>query len=219
MSRVPWKPPLRRAWFLSRPAYRRYAVRECTAMFIALIGVDLCVASLSLAVGPEALEGWWLVHQTPVGLSVAVLTAVMTGIHALTWLSILPSLVPPRRLWGALLRPGSTRPRPGHHEPLRWGLFGAGGSVAVLLLPLALAVPLLALVTPSNPLAAIESRAGRLSIAIVAPLLLWHGAHRVFHGLHDLQLGRGPLAWGATYGIAIVVTLMTWFALVWTVVP
>lgn len=95
-----------------------------------------------------------------------------------------------------------------HREPLRWLLFGAGGVLAALFLPaVGLAVGVL------GPLGAVDlavltpSAIGGWGVALrlVAhagvALLLFHAGHRIYHGLHDLGLPRGPVARAATYGL------------------
>jgi len=96
----------------------------------------------------------------------------------------------------------------GHREPLRWLLFGAGGVLAALILPgLVLAVGLLG---PAGLIdlgalgpAAIGGWGLALRVAVhgLVALLIFHAGHRIYHGLHDLLLPRGPVAWALTYGL------------------
>jgi len=102
-----------------------------------------------------------------------------------------------------------------HNEPLFWGLFGAGGVVTSFLAPVlvfvvGLAVPL-GLISEKamaydRILAFAQNPLGGLILFFVIALTLWHCAHRVFHGLHDL--GYHPAAWARifTYGVALVMT-------------
>jgi fumarate reductase subunit D len=98
-----------------------------------------------------------------------------------------------------------------HHEPLFWGLFAAGGVISAFTLP---AVILLAgiayplgllpntVFSYQNMLELGQSWLGMLAILIVCSLTLWHCAHRIFHGLHDLGFETGTLARTLTYGVA-----------------
>lgn len=95
-----------------------------------------------------------------------------------------------------------------HTEPLRWLLFGAGGVIAALLLPgLALGIGLLAPLGLVDLAALGPTALGlwgfvvRLGLHGVVALLVFHAGHRVYHGLHDLRLPRGRLAWALTYGL------------------
>lgn len=219
MSRQPYTPPLPRGWFLTRPAYRRYALREATTLFIVLVGLDLCAGAVALAFGVDAFAGWWGLHQHPVALVLSALTFAMVSFHAYTWLPMLLMAVPPRRAWVGLVRPDRPRPGPGHQEPARWGVFGAGGTLAALALPAVIVafglLPAIGIwpLEASTLETALRSLPARAAVAIAAPLLLWHGAHRIFHGMHDLQLRRGRLAWACTYGAALTASGLTWIAL------
>lgn len=99
-------------------------------------------------------------------------------------------------------------------EPLWWLLFGAGGFVAAFFLPgLVIGVLLLA------PLGVFESglayeRAhalaasppGRVFLAAVISLTLWHCGHHLRHLGLDLGLGRALPAF-ASYGLALAGTI------------
>jgi fumarate reductase subunit D len=104
------------------------------------------------------------------------------------------------------------------HEPILWSLFGAGGVLSALvgpvlilvtglLVPAGLWLPSEAMsyermqVFAGNPL-------GKLVIVAVISLFLWHGMHRVYHGLHDLGLRTGTPALVACYGLALAATLI-----------
>ena len=83
----------------------------------------------------------------------------------------------------------------GGPEPLRWGMFAAGGMVAALVLPalvllLCLAAPLgLADPVPHPAAEAVVSHlAFRLALVVVVPLGLLHAAHRVLAAFMDFGL-------------------------------
>lgn len=103
-----------------------------------------------------------------------------------------------------------------HHEPLRWALFGAGGVMAAwVLMPLVVVLGVLmplgvVSAEPEAWAAAIGSPTGRAVLAVALPLCLWHAAHRVYHGLHDLQLPRGRWVRAAVYGAAVVASVVGW---------
>jgi fumarate reductase subunit D len=43
---------------------------------------------------------------------------------------------------------------------------------------------------------------GKLFLLAVIALFLFHGAHRIFHTLHDFGLRTGIAGWLACYGVA-----------------
>ncbi len=98
-----------------------------------------------------------------------------------------------------------------HHEPLFWGLFGAGGVISAFVLPSAillvgLAYPLGLLpehaMSYQQMLALGQSSLGKTGIFSVMALTAWHCAHRIFHSLHDLGYHGGFFARSLTYGSA-----------------
>jgi fumarate reductase subunit D len=102
-------------------------------------------------------------------------------------------------------------------EPLLWLLFGAGGFAAALLLPaLMFGVTVAAPVGWFSDYAISYHRvhslaanpAGRVILAAVISLVLWHAAHHLRHLLLDLGLARfhAPLAY-LLYGLALLGTL------------
>jgi fumarate reductase subunit D len=50
--------------------------------------------------------------------------------------------------------------------------------------------------------------AGKAFLFAVVSLFLWHGAHRIFHTLHDLGIRTGLVAKIACYGTALAGTVM-----------
>ncbi|MEH6651388.1 MAG: fumarate reductase subunit FrdD [Motiliproteus sp.] len=90
-------------------------------------------------------------------------------------------------------------PYPRSHEPIAWSLFGAGGMVVAFIIPvLALITGLLMPGWPvetlyPNLLAFSQSWIGKLALLAVISLTLYHCAHRIYHGLHDLHVGGNPV--------------------------
>ena len=110
------------------------------------------------------------------------------------------------------------------NEPIFWSLFGAGGVLS------ALVGPVLILVTgvlvpagiwlPSDTMSYDRMQVfvgnwfGKLAIVAVISLFLWHGMHRVYHGLHDLGIHARTGAMVACYGVALLGTVLAvWLAL------
>ncbi|WP_369600579.1 fumarate reductase subunit FrdD [Hahella sp. SMD15-11] len=103
-----------------------------------------------------------------------------------------------------------------HNEPFFWGLFGAGGVVSAFVVPaLVLALGLLGplglsgdTLTYAHMKALVDQPLIALILWGVVALTLWHCAHRVFHGLHDLGFHPGAVARVFTYGVAALVTVV-----------
>ncbi|WP_404363208.1 fumarate reductase subunit FrdD [Marinobacter sp.] len=98
-----------------------------------------------------------------------------------------------------------------HHEPFFWSLFGAGGVISafcapVIVLLIGLLLPLHLLPEAAYNYESLHALAQSLwvkgAVLIIVALSLWHCAHRIFHGLHDLGVSTGPLARTLTYGLA-----------------
>ncbi|MEY6433575.1 fumarate reductase subunit FrdD [Thioalkalicoccus limnaeus] len=110
------------------------------------------------------------------------------------------------------------------NEPLTWSLFAAGGLLAAfvtpaLLLATALLAPLGVLedgLSFDRVRAFLDHPLGGLILWALIALPLWHAAHRLSHGLRDLQVGAPRLTSALCYGFAFVITLysgyLVWFA-------
>ncbi|TVQ91721.1 MAG: fumarate reductase subunit D [Deltaproteobacteria bacterium] len=94
-----------------------------------------------------------------------------------------------------------------HIEPVWWGLFGAGGVLAAMVLPGLLVLLLLSGWLPALDVARLPEIEGlwflRLGVHLLVSALLFHSAHRIYHGMHDLLLPTGWVARALTYGLAI----------------
>ncbi|MGL5947559.1 MAG: fumarate reductase subunit FrdD [Aeromonas sp.] len=103
-------------------------------------------------------------------------------------------------------------------EPVYWGLFGAGGMVVAMLLPVlvlitGLLVPMGIMDVESMSFERVSAFAsswfGALVILTIIALPIWHGMHRVYHGLHDLGIHTTKLHHYVFYGIAFLVSGVT----------
>lgn len=102
-------------------------------------------------------------------------------------------------------------------EPIWWGLFSAGGVCFAVFVPAA--ILFIALLIPAGvvaPEALSFARArslvfglpGLIFIGVVICLPLFHAAHRIRHGLHDLKLGGELPNKIATYGSAALLSAL-----------
>ncbi|WP_294461113.1 fumarate reductase subunit FrdD [uncultured Ruminobacter sp.] len=94
-------------------------------------------------------------------------------------------------------------------EPIYWGLFGFGGMVIAFALPAILTLMILqGFGVDCFKLAAIAKTwwgAGALFVIVSAPL--WHGFHRIYHGLHDLCIHTTRVHHYVLYGLAAIFSL------------
>ncbi len=102
------------------------------------------------------------------------------------------------------------------NQPVFWALFGAGGMLsalvgAALVFVTGIAGPLglepHAVMSYDDVLAFSRNWAGKAFLFAVISLFLWHGAHRIFHTLHDFGIHTGAVAKLACYGVALLGTL------------
>ena len=107
-------------------------------------------------------------------------------------------------------------------EPIYWLLFGAGGVVAALLLPVLILIS--GILVPLGILSADTLSYEKMHALATswwgAPILLaaialpiYHAMHRVYHGLHDLKVGARPLFFVLCYGGALLLTLYSGYLL------
>jgi len=104
------------------------------------------------------------------------------------------------------------------HEPIFWSLFGAGGVLSALIAPVlilitGILVPMDLWVRPQSMgyervLGFAQTGIGKLLLLAVISLFLFHAAHRIYHGLHDLGVHGGTGAMVAAYGGALVGTFV-----------
>ena len=103
-------------------------------------------------------------------------------------------------------------------QPVFWLLFGAGGMLsaligAVLVLITGIALPL-GIFVPADVLSYHEMAGfarhwwAKAFLFLVVSLFLWHGAHRIFHSLHDLGIHAKKAPALACYGLAFFGTVV-----------
>jgi fumarate reductase subunit D len=103
------------------------------------------------------------------------------------------------------------------HEPIFWSLFGAGGVLSALLAPILIVIT--GIITPiglwmppqaldyARVLGFAQHWLGKALILAVISLFLFHAAHRIYHGLHDIGVHAGAGAMVASYGGALLATV------------
>jgi fumarate reductase subunit D len=108
-------------------------------------------------------------------------------------------------------------------SPIFWLMFGAGGMLSALFGPaLILITGILAptgtwlpqsFLSYDHALAFAHNPLGKLIVLAVIALFFWHGAERLFLTLKDMKAGPLPGLKAATYGVAGIVTLVTFLVL------
>ncbi len=100
-------------------------------------------------------------------------------------------------------------------EPIYWGLFGAGGVVAAMLLPILILITGILMPLGWLPAEALSyekihalatSWWGAPILLAVIALPICHGMHRIYHGLHDLGVHQSRLFHYLCYGFAFGVS-------------
>jgi fumarate reductase subunit C len=88
----PWVRPLPKTWWLSRPTWRRFMLREWTSAFVAAYAVFLLVL-VSRADGPADGPGWTAFVDAlshPCALVFHALVLAMACVHTVTWFAAAP---------------------------------------------------------------------------------------------------------------------------------
>ncbi len=103
------------------------------------------------------------------------------------------------------------------NEPIFWSLFGAGGVIASLILPVLILITGIAVplgIMPAETLSYermsgfLDGWFGKLFVFAVISLTFWHAFHRIYHSLHDFGIHAGLGVFRVlAYGIALVGTL------------
>lgn len=105
------------------------------------------------------------------------------------------------------------------NEPIIWSLFAAGGMVAALLMPVTIVLTGFCIscgyLSEEKMLAAIRHPLGRLYLAALIILPLFHAAHRLRHTAMDMGMRSASKQLGVLlYGGAIAASICAIYALV-----
>ncbi len=103
------------------------------------------------------------------------------------------------------------------HEPIFWGLFGAGGMLTAFITPVMILITgiLIPLGIINNQNLSYETVHGFATtwygaaiLLVLIALPLWHTLHRIFHALHDIGINRGrDVQQVICYGFAFAVSV------------
>ena len=93
MSRRPYVRPMPATWFMSKPAYKFYALRELSCVFSLFYSLNLFVGLWQLR-NAEAWSGWLDFQTHPAMIVFALVTLAMTMLHAVTFIDMAPRVAP-----------------------------------------------------------------------------------------------------------------------------
>lgn len=94
MRPQPYRPVLPATWWLRRPAYLRYMLRELTCVPIGAFAGLLTVGLFRLGQGPAAWEGFRAALARPDGIALLLIVLAASVYHSLTWFRLAPSTMP-----------------------------------------------------------------------------------------------------------------------------
>lgn len=81
-------------WWRRHPHFRRYMLREASALFLVAYALVLLVGLVRLAQGEAAFEAWRAALGAPLSILWHVLALAMVAYHGLTWFAVMPKTVP-----------------------------------------------------------------------------------------------------------------------------
>jgi fumarate reductase subunit C len=88
-----WRSPMR-GWWRRNPAWKRYMLREATALFVLAFALVLLVGLVQLARGEAAWAAWKTTLASPLMLLLHALAIVAFAYHAWTWFAVMPKTLP-----------------------------------------------------------------------------------------------------------------------------
>lgn len=94
MSRKPYTPQVPLGWWLEKPLYIAYMLRELTSFFVATYAATLIIGLWRLSMGPEAWTGFVSVLTSPVMVAYQVIALAFAVYHTVTWFSLTPRTTP-----------------------------------------------------------------------------------------------------------------------------
>lgn len=85
--------PMGANWWLQRPAYTKYMLREVTALFVGGYAVFLLVLVYQASQGPDAFAAFVDGLKSPVSIVLHLLVLAMALYHTVTWLNATPKAI------------------------------------------------------------------------------------------------------------------------------
>src|SRR5450631_3162003 len=94
MSRRPYVRQIERSWWLHRPRYVAYMIRELTSLFVGLYCALMAVGLVRLSQGHAAWDGFVTALTSPLGVVVQLVCLVFAVYHSVTWFALTPKAMP-----------------------------------------------------------------------------------------------------------------------------
>ena len=82
------------AWWRRSPYFRRYMLREASAIFLVGYALVLLVGLVRLAQGEAAFDAWRAALGTPLSIVWHLLVLAMVIYHSVTWFQVMPKTLP-----------------------------------------------------------------------------------------------------------------------------
>ena len=105
-KRKPYVRPME-GWWKKNPFYVEYVIHESTALFVIAYAIVLLVGLVRLSQGETYWNDWLSALKSPVSIIFHLILLVAIAYHAYTWFKIMPITMPPVRLGGKKLAPGT----------------------------------------------------------------------------------------------------------------
>ena len=86
--------PLRWNWFLARPGYLKFMVREVTAFFIVVELVFLLFFVRDLGTSQDAFAGVMAFCRNPIVMVMHAVILLAAVFHSVTWFNLTPKIMP-----------------------------------------------------------------------------------------------------------------------------
>ena len=95
MNRRPYKPKLSKtSWWLKRPRYVRYMMREMSAAFIGAYVLVLITGLYRLSQGEAAYDTFLAAAEGSIELTFATIAIAFAIYHSFTWFQVTPKAMP-----------------------------------------------------------------------------------------------------------------------------
>jgi fumarate reductase subunit C len=94
MSRKPYVRPISNTWWLEKPEYTLYMLRELTSVFVGGYAVVMLVGLKRLGEGQAAYEAFLAALTSPLAIGFHVLALLFAVLHSATFFFAAPAALP-----------------------------------------------------------------------------------------------------------------------------
>ena len=88
-----YRRPMSFWWWLDRPAYFKFIVRELTCLFVGAFAILTLLQIRAVGEGPEAYAAFAATLASPAGIAFSVVAFLFVLYHAVTWFSLVPTTI------------------------------------------------------------------------------------------------------------------------------